>query len=1106
MHELFELDFSRWEIYFLFIGPALINLSLFIYSLFFLSSNRANYSFSLFVLVVGLWQLAEGLTRLNVTSEGASKWFAINSVFALFMTPFGLLFALDFFDWKSKVSQGVIFISQFIPAILASVVLLLGFEGDTVSASPDWYWVINTSPSIVNYAIYLWISVDGLLMLILLWGSWVKQRRVKENKKKYALVLAIGFTIPFLGGIIAEVAIPVFANASSIPITAGLFTFFSVACLIAIQYNMLDYSPKHQWDQIVKRMNEGILIIDNNDLIMYANHSFCEALGFTFDEIKGKPAGEFCLDLEPGGLQKILSGTSSVNCRLKLRNGEGKWMVASGSPYLNRKGVVIGTIGLFTNIDHLKKAEEIIRLEKEKLKLTIEAGKMATFEFNYEEKWARLSENAIRMLGVDPSMENTTAAINDYIHPDDREMVRIAMNNSLQGKVTDLQFRFDRPDTGERMWIERRGEIIRNSDGTITGMRGVLMDVTQGKLIENELFQSTAHLKAIYENEPECVKVVGITGDLIDMNPAGLAMIELENIDELSGIDLLTFIHPDDISIYYGLHDQVCKGKKGSADFRLIGKHGTERWMESNAVPLKDYKGNVYAVLSVSRDITEIKKKTDELRRLAEYLEKSEKGLRQAQSIAQMGNWETNLHTTEMHWSDEFYSILGLSKEQSHPSKALFVSLIHPDDRMRVQSQIDLGLAHKSDYSFVCRIIRTDGAERSIYADCRFDVTNGETHMMYGIIQDISKQKDIEQKLERSRVRLLQAQEIAHIGNWEINFHTNMSILSDEAYRIYGIEPGDHKFSIKKWLSFIHPDDLEYVHKEIAEAKRTLKGISMEHRIVRNDGTVRYVHSESRFEFDQAGKPAGLVGIVHDITERKSNEAKLQKLLEITNNQNKRLQNFTYIVSHNIRSHSSNISGLVDALSESIDNEEFHMLRSSSEKLAETIQNLNNVIAIQTELNKEYVSMNLKLEIEKTLYAINSMITQSNSHIIIDVPDDIFIDAIPSYLESILLNLLTNAIKYRQNGRDLTVRLTVAHEKQYVVLSVEDNGMGINLEKYGSSIFGLYKTFHNNPDSKGLGLFIVKSQIEAMNGHISVSSKLGQGTVFRVFFNCNDNS
>ena len=239
-----------------------------------------------------------------------------------------------------------------------------------------------------------------------------------------------------------------------------------------------------------------------------------------------------------------------------------------------------------------------------------------------------------------------------------------------------------------------------------------------------------------------------------------------------------------------------------------------------------------------------------------------------------------------------------------------------------------------------------------------------------------------------------------------------------------------------------------------------------------------------------------------DISERRAHEAKLQQFLNVTTDQNKRLQNFAHIVSHNIRSHVVNIAGIVDILNASDEKTEqqklMQMLKASTDKLSETTDNLNDIITIQNNLDNSFTRMNLREEIIKTGDSISAIV--SNTTIINDVNESVFINVVPAYLESILLNMLTNALKYRSPERDLVVRLYVEEKSDCTVLCIQDNGIGIDLTLHGRKLFGMYKTFHSNTDARGLGLFISKTQIEAMGGKIEVESTPNIGSTFKINF------
>jgi PAS domain S-box-containing protein len=367
---------------------------------------------------------------------------------------------------------------------------------------------------------------------------------------------------------------------------------------------------------------------------------------------------------------------------------------------------------------------------------------------------------------------------------------------------------------------------------------------------------------------------------------------------------------------------------------------------------------------------------------------------------------------------------------------------------------------------------------------------------------DITERKLFEKSLIKSQNRLKQAQEIAHVGNWDLDFKTKSARWSDEAYRIYGITPSNFDHTFESWLSFIHPEDFEDVKAKIDHGAQTLTDYSMYHRIIRPDGSIRYLYSETHFEFNNNGVPIGVHGISQDITDRRTNEIKLQELLKTSNDQNRWLHNFTHIVSHNIRSQNSNISGIVNLLDR--DSSEYDqlisMLKDSTGKLHETISNLSEYIKLQTNPEKQYKTVNLHDEINKTCIGINQLINETGATVINDTDNELTMQLIPSFVESILLNLLTNAIKYRSSKRAPVIRLSNESVNSFQCLTVEDNGAGIDLKKHKDAIFGMYQTFHGNNDAVGFGLFITKNQIEAMAGKIEIDSTPDQGTKFKIYF------
>lgn len=255
---------------------------------------------------------------------------------------------------------------------------------------------------------------------------------------------------------------------------------------------------------------------------------------------------------------------------------------------------------------------------------------------------------------------------------------------------------------------------------------------------------------------------------------------------------------------------------------------------------------------------------------------------------------------------------------------------------------------------------------------------------------------------------------------------------------------------------------------------------------------------------DDKGKVYEILCVGFDITEQLDSLDEAKHLIQVISDQNFRLKSFAHIVSHDIRSHSSNILSLIDFLNNVDDEEEqkefFGMLTLSAEKLEQTIRDLNEILTINEQIAKPRKMKNLSRQVDKTAKILSGLLLREKVDFQNLVPPDIEVDVIPSYLDSILLNLLSNAVKYKSPDRTPVIRVKAHKKTNHIELEIEDNGIGIDLERYGDKIFGMYKTFHGNDDARGFGLYITRNQIEAMSGQIKVISQVGIGSTFKVYF------
>lgn len=250
------------------------------------------------------------------------------------------------------------------------------------------------------------------------------------------------------------------------------------------------------------------------------------------------------------------------------------------------------------------------------------------------------------------------------------------------------------------------------------------------------------------------------------------------------------------------------------------------------------------------------------------------------------------------------------------------------------------------------------------------------------------------------------------------------------------------------------------------------------------------------------GRLMKLSGFI-DISRRRKVENSLNKSLQLVSDQNTRLLNFSYIVSHNLRSHAGNIKSIVRFLGLSKTEEEKKLLmdnlRIVSENFETTMLHLNEIVQINSNVNIYLEDLNLFEYASKSIEMLEEMIASKEAIIHNRIPDSFIIKYNPAYLESILFNFISNALKYSSPERKPEILVEAYWEQDRPVLICKDNGLGIDLEKNGDKLFGMYKTFHGNKDAKGIGLFMTRNQVEAMHGKIEVESQIGKGSSFKIY-------
>ncbi|KJD33442.1 histidine kinase [Tamlana nanhaiensis] len=309
----------------------------------------------------------------------------------------------------------------------------------------------------------------------------------------------------------------------------------------------------------------------------------------------------------------------------------------------------------------------------------------------------------------------------------------------------------------------------------------------------------------------------------------------------------------------------------------------------------------------------------------------------------------------------------------------------------------------------------------------------------------------------------------------------------------------------KTFREITHKDDLgldlNYMHELLSG---DIENYQMDKRYFHKNGQIVWASLSVSLVRDVDKSPQYFISQIDDITDRVAYRSQLETMIDVVKEQNERLTSFTDIITHNLKTHVSNLGTLVSFLEEENESlgavEDFCLLKGSVEHLSQTVVHLTEVAKIRAVNKSQLERLNLKEYIEHALYNISALAKNSNCTIENSISKDFYIQGIPAYLDSIILNFLTNAIKYASPNRDLVIKLSCTNENDYVVFSVEDNGLGIDLNKFGKKMFKMYNTFHKNKDATGIGLFITKNHIESLGGRVAVESAVDVGSKFIVNF------
>jgi len=382
-----------------------------------------------------------------------------------------------------------------------------------------------------------------------------------------------------------------------------------------------------------------------------------------------------------------------------------------------------------------------------------------------------------------------------------------------------------------------------------------------------------------------------------------------------------------------------------------------------------------------------------------------------------------------------------------------------------------------------------------------FDETGRMTGTVH-VARDITERKRMEESLIQNENRLKRAQEIAHLGSWELDLVNNVLTWSDEVYRIFGLQPQEFEATYEAFLEAVHPDDRSAVNEAYSGSVREGEdSYEIEHRIIRKTtGEVRIVHEKCEHIRDESGTIIRSVGMVHDITGRKKMEEERERLLEELKRSNRELEQFAYISSHDLQEPLRMISSYTDLIAHRYrgrldsDADEFIRYITSGTSHMKTL--LNDLLDYSRVGRKiePFTSTDLGSAFDSAVINLKMFIDENHAVITREALPTVFADRIQ--MVQILQNLISNAIKFHGDEPPRVHVSAVPGADEWTV-RVQDNGIGID-PKYYNKLFMLFKRLHRREEypGTGIGLATCKKIVERHGGRIWVESAPGQGSTF----------
>ena len=632
------------------------------------------------------------------------------------------------------------------------------------------------------------------------------------------------------------------------------------------------------------------------------------------------------------------------------------------------------------------------------------------------------------------------------------------------------------------------------------------------KKVDKAFQESEDRFRRLAENSPDIISRFDRQKRHLYANPAAIEPYGRAPEEIIGRTNGELGMDPEKVKFWEGHYEKVfLTGKTETMEFHYISPQGKEYYFDTRIVP-EFLDGEVNSILAISRDITDAKKAEAKLKETLDNLEKlvkertakfeeayksleeSEKGLAEAQKMARLGNWDWNIITNELQWSDEIYRIFGREPQEFDATYDAFLSYVHPEDKDYLDNAVKEAFNGKP-YSMDHRIILPDGEERIVHeqGEVTFDEKNNPVQMR-GTVQDITELKKAEEKIQML-ASAVESSDDAIVTKTLDGFVTSWN---KGAEQVYGYTANE---ILGQNVSILEPESVKGEIKKLDE--KVKQGGKVRHHQtlrLRKDGTIINASITLSPILDISGRLMAISTVTRDITDIKKAEEMLRLKLEELALSNAELEQFAYVASHDLQEPLRMIASYLQLLQrkyqgkldEKADKYIYFAVDGAS-RMQSLINDLLEFSRVTTKA-KEFEPASSEAILETVLSDLEMVIKENEATIYYDALPEIVADS--TQIAQVFQNLIINAIKFR-GEEPPEIHISAKEEKNHWLFSVRDNGIGID-PKYSDRIFEVFKRLHKREEypGTGIGLSICKKIVERHGGHIWVESEPGKGSTF----------